>query len=371
MKKLIFILAFFLFSCTTNTPVLQNAGKEASGEDTALYDLGYARTSIPLDVRLRGIWLVGGKDNGHNLISGVDLFDPQTGTWYEDATALPTPRMLSGVTIADQKIYVIGGIDSSGYPCRLVEVFDLVSFTWSQGASYPFNIQGLRSVTINGRIFCAGGSTRKTADGATTKIIKYNPLYNTWNQIYDILGTNAIANARLDLAGAVLDGVLFLTGGRNYLGTALNLNTSHYVSDYYGVLAATVIPATRSALSVASYSSAKNKYLLLTGGITVTANLSQPVFQAALNTFYYYKPVVNTASMTAGTVMGQARSYHSSVVWGASLYVFGGTHSGSAINSYEYIADLETPANLTVVSWQPGTMPKARYAFQAVSAYGQ
>ena len=366
MKKInFFLIGIFLFlfvcsSCTTNSPIL----------DSALEEAQYAGTSVPLDVRLRGVWLAGGSDENGPL-AAVDLYDPLTDTWYPDITRVPTPRAFVGVAVADEKIYVIGGINTQGETSELNEVFDIRTHRWSRGINLPVGIQGAQLASIGGKIYLAGGSMTPDAEGAFSKILKMNNNSNFWVSLYDIGGINTYF--RVDGAAATLDGILYYMGGRTEAGTYVNTNYGNYVMDYIGTFTGTVLPQQRVALSASSFSSGEKKYILLTGGVFTTGVITQPNSGVALNTFYYYIPIINTQSMNTGPVMNSSRAYHGSVVWRNSLYVFGGYDNGSFINTFEYIEDLVTPTPLSTASWTVGSlnMPRARYGFQAVTNDGQ
>ncbi len=361
IKKILFcslIIILLLAGCTDIT-ILNDALQEATPQET-----DESATTVPIEVRMRGIWLVGGS-SGTNLISSIDLYDPVTDTWYPEITDLPTPRVHAGITLADGRIYVIGGIDITGEPTSKTEVFDILNHAWESGVSFPIAAQGLKAVTIGDKVYTIGGSIANNAQGAFSKIFKLNNVSGTWLPLYDIYGRNTYF--RTDGAATELDGILFFSGGRTDAGTDQTGHYGHYVADYLGYFNATTISA-RFAHAAASFSSSMYKYIFYTGGTTI-AGIAQPSISAALNTFYFYTPLLFTQSMTLGNSMNSARAYHGSIVWRTNVYVFGGMNSGTVNASYEYLTGINT-TNIAGLNWHLGStdMPMLRYGFEAVSA---
>lgn len=348
------------FSGCTNLEVLNNAYNASLPQV-----ITGPSTTVPIEVRMRGVWLLGGSD-GTNLVSEVDLYDPETGNWYPGITSLPTPRRHCGVTYAAGKIYVIGGIDSGNFNTAVNEVFDISNHFWSLGVPLPVPMQGLETVSIGDKIFCAGGSLVEDTTGAHSRILRLNNIYGYWVSLYDIGGVNT--TLRTDGAASVLDGVLFYCGGRDDQGAYYNTHYGHYVSDYVGLFTATALPQQRFAFSASTYSSPDYKYIFYTGGIYATGRLNQPDNSTPTNLFTIYKPPLQTQSMTVGLLMNQIRAYHASVVWRTYLFVFGGYNNTTVYNSFEYLSGINR-TNVQVLSWINGTnsMPRSRYGFKAVT----
>ncbi len=356
---LIIAVAALAAGCT-NLAVLNNAYQ------TAVQQIAPGpATTVPIEVRMRGIWLLGGHD-GTNLVSDVDLFDPATGVWYPAITSLPTPRKFCGVTYAAGKIYVVGGITAEGVNTALNDVFDISNHSWSAGIPLPVAMQGLEAVSIGDKVFCIGGSLVEDATGAHSKILRLNNMYGYWVSLYDIAGVNT--TFRTDGAATVLDGVLFYCAGRNDLGAYFNTHYGHFVTDYSGYFTATALPQQRFGHASAAYSSVHHKYIFYVGGIFANNRIDQPDNSTPTNLFTIYKPPLQTQSMTAGALMNQIRVYHSAVVWRTNLYVFGGYNSTVVYDSFEYLSGINV-TNVQSLSWSNGTnsMPRARYGFEAVT----
>jgi len=198
-----FIIILILFSsCSYDKSILDTAISSAI--------VNQSNTTIPLEVRNRGIWLIGGSSSASTLspISGVDLYDPVDNKWYEGITQLPKPVMFAGVTPNNGKIYVIGGMTSAENLTRVVQIFDIESHTWSYGPDFPVAIQGLKAFSIETNVYTVGGSFTNDATGAISRIMKLNKLYNFWLALYDIAGVNT--NYRIDAGVSTLENVCFL-----------------------------------------------------------------------------------------------------------------------------------------------------------------
>lgn len=319
--------------------------------------------------------MVGGS-NGTTNLSAIDLYDPQTGQWYANITQLPTPRSFAGITSANGKIYVTGGILNDGDVTNKTEVFDIATHSWSNGLNFPVEIQGLQLFNQDGRIYSVGGSTTNTTEAAISKIMRMDVDAGQWFAIYDIGGTAAPIVA-LDGAACVLDGIMYYAGWRIETGgIATTYHQYNYLSGFVTNAVATAFTAARVAASCAVYTSGLKKYIFYSGGIGTSLITSQPNTAAAVNTMYVYIPPINTTTIYSSGTMNTARAYHGSVVWGTTLYVFGGFNAGITYDSFEYMNTINgvTPeTNWPTKTWSSGSssMPNKRFGFQAVTIYGQ
>ena len=84
---------------------------------------------------------------------------------WEVQAPLSQPRSrLAAVEVANQ-IYVIGGESEEGVPLDLVEIFDLDTKLWRQGASLPSPRANLAMAIHGDDLIVAGGSRLENADG--------------------------------------------------------------------------------------------------------------------------------------------------------------------------------------------------------------
>jgi len=355
---------FLLISCSYNKEILDIAHEASIGSQET--------TTIPLEVRMRGIWLVGGSSSVTTLtpISEVDLYDPVEDKWYENITQLPIPVVFAGITATNGKIYVIGGMKNSDELVRNVQIFDIKTHSWSYGPDFPVAVQGLKAFAIGSNIYTVGGSFTNDSTGAISKIMKFNNLFNFWLSLYDIGGNNTYY--RLDGGVAVLDGVMFYGGGRDLNGAYQNTNYLHYVLDYVLTATGTALTQQRFALASAAYSYQNKFYVFFIGGIYATGITNQPAISTlAQNTVYYYIPAIGASaqSINTGQSLTKQRAYHTAVCWGHNIYVFGGIYNTTVWDDFEVLKDLNT-ASIASAPWvSAGVMPRSRFGGEAVTLY--
>lgn len=210
------------------------------------------------------IYVVGGRRSDGAALARVDAYTIATNSWSQVAS-MPGARVEpNGATVINGKLYVSGGRNSNGNETRTLFVYDPGSNTWSRKADMPRaggcgGTQGVIAgklyvytgcysssrmgvffrynpatdawVTlappptdhktgaggvINGRFYLAGGFTvlHCTIDGQPAEcddlddaLHVYNPATNTWATRASML------TKRSGMAGAVMDGKLFLAGG--------------------------------------------------------------------------------------------------------------------------------------------------------------
>jgi hypothetical protein len=72
---------------------------------------------------------------------------------WQAKTAMPTVRSFGGAATINESLYVVGGRNSSGLLSTL-EIYDVISNTWSAGSSLPVSIREF------GMVFNADCSSR-------------------------------------------------------------------------------------------------------------------------------------------------------------------------------------------------------------------
>lgn len=101
-------------------------------------------------------------------------YDPATDTWRV-ATSVPTTRNLGRMAVANNEIYVIGGVGSGG----LVESYNPITNSWTTRASMPTDRYGLgTAVTSGGVIYAIGGVNANNE--ASNVVEAYDPVADSW-----------------------------------------------------------------------------------------------------------------------------------------------------------------------------------------------
>jgi N-acetylneuraminic acid mutarotase len=125
------------------------------------------------------IYAIGGFNNlaakGHRVVSQVDVFDPSTNTWSTPVTTGTfTARLLHTSGVIDGKIYVIGGTPNIRDPLSIntVQIFDPVTNAWSTptttGTFTPRSY--LSSGVANNKIYVLGGQD-------TSRVMNVNEVF--------------------------------------------------------------------------------------------------------------------------------------------------------------------------------------------------
>jgi hypothetical protein len=124
-------------------------------------------------------YAIGGKDASGTVLSSVETFSSDSGSWVA-AASLPQ-GLYAASAAGDGKghIFVFGGVTASGAISKAVYQYDAGSDTWTQMASMPLGTRDSTAVDApNGRIYVIGGSS--TGTNTLAVVQSYNPVANTW-----------------------------------------------------------------------------------------------------------------------------------------------------------------------------------------------
>jgi N-acetylneuraminic acid mutarotase len=147
--------AFEVFDPATNT--------WSSPKTTGMFNPRGAFTAHVIDGK---IYVIGGFNNlaakGHRVLGEVDIFDPSTNTWSAPATTGTfNARLLHASGVIDGKIYVVGGTQNIRDPLttNTIQVFDPETNAWSTvkttGIFTPRAY--LSAAVVNNKIYVLGG----------------------------------------------------------------------------------------------------------------------------------------------------------------------------------------------------------------------
>lgn len=160
-------------------------------------------------------------------------YDPQGDRWQALAK-LPVARHHITLSSLDGRIYAIGGF-SGAFPDWQPEasafVFDVEAAQWRALPDLPVARGEHVSAAVDGRIYVIGGRVGGTPSAAsygehrdTSRVDVFDPESQTWSRGIDA------PSARNSAASAVIDGRIYVVGGRQYLqqpdGSAVNVNSA-------------------------------------------------------------------------------------------------------------------------------------------------
>jgi N-acetylneuraminic acid mutarotase len=170
------------------------------------------------------IYVIGGYDSDLIFVTNsakVNRYDPATNAW-EAMASMETQRRLPGVAVIDGKIYAAGGYGArSGVGNedtsfqQTVEQYTPETNTWKAVAPMAAKRYAPAAAVINGKLYVAGGlGAGAGASAVLNTVERYDPATNTWDAVAS-MGT-----ARCRAGSAVLDGKLYVFGGRSRPGGA-------------------------------------------------------------------------------------------------------------------------------------------------------
>jgi len=222
-KKLIRVVTVTLLLSIVLSTFQFSIGGAAENEWTAKKPMPTAREGLGVAVVNGKIYSIGGLNNDTNLTVNEE-YDPIMDTWK---TKEPMPTARSGFAIAafQSKIYVIGGTtgtsDASGFTGKN-EVYDPATDTWETKAAMPTPRADLCASVVNGSIYLIGG--KEYWEGSLNHELDvtevYDPATDTWTT------AASMPIPVFGYASAVVDGKIYVMGGtRQFLESWTNLET--------------------------------------------------------------------------------------------------------------------------------------------------
>eukprot|EP01025_Chloroclados_australasicus_P044588 TRINITY_DN4843_c0_g2_i2.p1 TRINITY_DN4843_c0_g2~~TRINITY_DN4843_c0_g2_i2.p1 ORF type:complete len:744 (-),score=133.45 TRINITY_DN4843_c0_g2_i2:407-2638(-) len=108
--------------------------------------------------------IIGGLDESSKVLDTVVVYDPLLMTYDTFPARMPEPRSRFAAAIANDKLYVIGGYNTSDYelqdmygPAAQTLVLDLLSGVWSYGPEVVIPRSDLCAASVNNTVYIAGG----------------------------------------------------------------------------------------------------------------------------------------------------------------------------------------------------------------------
>ncbi|KAF6130635.1 kelch like family member 28 [Phyllostomus discolor] len=153
---------------------------------------------------------VGGKSGLFACLDSVEMYFPQNDSWIGLAP-LNMPRHEFGICVLDQKVYVIGGIETDVRPDftvrtheNSVECWNPDTNTWTSLERMNEHRSTLGVVVLAGELYALGGY-----DGQSylQSVEKYIPKLRKWEPVAPMTTTRSC------FAAAVLDGMIYAIGG--------------------------------------------------------------------------------------------------------------------------------------------------------------
>jgi N-acetylneuraminic acid mutarotase len=154
---------------------------------------------------------MGGLDEADNPLDIVEVYDIKSDKW-STAASLPIRLDHSGADVLNHKVYLVGGKGIDSKTSNRLFIYDPATGKWQEGKSMPTARYALTVDFIDGILFAVGGKNKELMGYAHESLStneSYDPTTNKWTT-----KTN-MPTARHHAASAVVDGKLYVIGGRN------------------------------------------------------------------------------------------------------------------------------------------------------------
>jgi len=168
------------------------------------------RGGIAAATFLNKLYAIGGRNSSNNYLSSVEIFDPSTDAWIS-GPSLPNPVAYASAIIGNGILYLVGGVNSSGNDLDQILKLDADSGVWTALNQMPTAKHNFSSVWYKDRIWVIGG---KNGETKLNTVESYDPVTNSWN-----IETPILQN-RLNPISWVNSDYIYVGGGHN--GSYLN-----------------------------------------------------------------------------------------------------------------------------------------------------
>lgn len=101
-------------------------------------------------------------------------------TVWDAHTPMPTQRAGLGLVAFDGRIFAIGGVRSNNRATRLVEIYDPLTDSWSEGAAKPTATADIIGVVLGDKVYVPGGCTNEGQ--ASNALDIYDPTIDRWEE---------------------------------------------------------------------------------------------------------------------------------------------------------------------------------------------
>ncbi|GAA5188421.1 hypothetical protein GCM10023322_39080 [Rugosimonospora acidiphila] len=142
----------------------------------------------------------------------VEIYDPATNAWSTGADN-PKPYAAGGSAVLGNRLYQVGGCGTDTCGNSDVQVYDAASNSWSSAAAYPEPVAWESCGGIDGKVYCAGGTTD---EAAITHAYAYDPDSDSWSPVADLpidlwAADTATSGGQLLVSGGVTAGSSTIT----------------------------------------------------------------------------------------------------------------------------------------------------------------
>jgi N-acetylneuraminic acid mutarotase len=325
------------------------------------------------------LFVFGGKAGGY--INDLRSFDPVTLIWTDlsAAAAIGTPpsaRHRHGLTSAEGKLYVYGGLESKYL--NDLHSFDPVVLVWTDlFAAFRGTPPSARAVhgltSAGGKLYVHGGCMRADTSGSCNyyknDLRCFNPVTLVWTDLSMTVGGTP-PQARISHGFTSAGGKLYVHGGYLQVFVGIKYNYAVPADDLYSFdpvalkwtdLSASVAGTRPKARSEHGFTSAGGR-LYVFGG---------KYYTSYLNDLHSFEPVARVWTDLSAAVRGtrpRGRSNHGFTSAGGKLFVHGGWDGNtlSDLHCFDPVALVWTDLSAAVASTAPSA--RSSHGFTSVGS---
>lgn len=217
-RKFPILLTFvILLSSIYSLSSLQNAFPQKGGSPIWTIGSPMPRPTTEVAAAVLGdtIYIIGGYDEEGEGIGMVELYNATSDSWVEGIAQLPLPLHHTSAASYQGKIYVAGGYTGDWTASDRLFIYDPKTNEWTQGNPMPTPRGYPTANFVDGTLYVVGGDGGTAKERAALNATEsYDPVTNQWTS------HASMPTARHHAASAVVDGKLYVVGGR--IGEELN-----------------------------------------------------------------------------------------------------------------------------------------------------
>jgi N-acetylneuraminic acid mutarotase len=251
--------------------------------------------------------------------------DDPLGYWVT-RSPLPRPRQEIAPAYLNGKIYVVGGMTSTGSPSNMVDIYNPETDRWSVGTPLPVARHHLSLTAAYGKLYAIGGvSSAFPTFTPALQVFEYDPSTDSWTS------KAPLEHTKIEHVAATVDGKIYVVGGRNEYVSADTLEIYDPLTDVWTRGAPLSLARTHSSIAVID-----NKLYAAGGRTLVLDPGSIPAYHFVnYNQLEVYSP--DSDSWENLLPMPTARSALGAASLDGKLYTFGGEYiSGPSVGWFAF-----------------------------------
>ncbi len=262
---------------------------------------------------INGVFYVVGGSTPSTSVADLYEYDPVANEWTV-GTSMPTPRGSPGAAELDGRLYVVGGYSTYTESfLGTLEIYDPATGQWSPGASVPTGRRWPATAAIGGKLYVVGGANSAGGAGPRLETLEiYDPATGQWSP------GSSMPTAREQAGAAVVDGQLYVVGGRGENHALATLEVYDPATDQWSRRADMPIAGTSGGVGV------------IDGKLYIVV-MDTVGYQG--QTLEIYDPAKNT--WVRGPNMPTGRSHTTAEAIEGKLYVVGGYNGSSLLSTLE------------------------------------